>query len=332
MIIHYLQLPSLVFHTGKVLFCMFTLSCWFYVDATRLGGGANNGDPSWANSYQQSLWKHHPRWWQTHCLPPCWSQVCGSELQTHTSTHTYTITEWPLCAGCVCSRFVVPPHPVCLERGVTYTVRFEFRRYQDANSILNGAANAILLVDSVRSILFSQSSNISPWFMTNFQVFLHTNITLSPLVLLQIALMPRHSSMEIFNTGDPASNSRKQTYERYRCYEGAKSVTRPLMSDTCAKLITSMSAIINDGALRECKQVLLKCFCLVWMTCTMLTMHWATWPLEKKKTASLFPSVKFIILHYIFDMWNLLLNSLYRFYFLHIVHSIIYLFSNAFLL
>uniref|UniRef100_A0A4W6G1Q8 Laminin, beta 2 (laminin S) n=1 Tax=Lates calcarifer TaxID=8187 RepID=A0A4W6G1Q8_LATCA len=64
-----------------------------------------------------------------------------------------------------------------------------------------------------------------------------------------IAFMPRHSSMEMFNSGDPASNVRRQTYERYRCHEGAKSVTRPLMSDTCAKLITSMSAIINDGAL-----------------------------------------------------------------------------------
>lgn len=60
--------------------------------------------------------------------------------------------------------------------------------------------------------------------------------------------------MEMFNAGDLASNNRKQTYERYRCHEGAKSVTRPLMSDTCAKLITSMSAIINDGALRKCKK------------------------------------------------------------------------------
>lgn len=75
--------------------------------------------------------------------------------------------------------------------------------------------------------------------------------TPSSLSSFQIALMPRHSSMEMFNAGDPASNIRKQTFERYRCQEGAKSVTRPLMSDTCAKLITSMSAIINDGALRE---------------------------------------------------------------------------------
>ncbi|XP_039459916.1 laminin subunit beta-2 isoform X1 [Oreochromis aureus] len=110
------------------------------------------------------------------------------------------------------ARFVVPPQPVCLERDVTYTLHFDFRRYQDANSILNGAANAVLLVDS-------------------------------------IVLMPRHSTMEMFNAGDPASNTRRQTYERYRCHDGAKSVTRPLMSDTCAKLISSMSAIINDGAL-----------------------------------------------------------------------------------
>lgn len=67
----------------------------------------------------------------------------------------------------------------------------------------------------------------------------------------QIALMPRHTSMEMFNAGDTASSSRKQAYERYRCREGAKSVTRPMMTDTCAKLILSMSAIINDGALGE---------------------------------------------------------------------------------
>lgn len=71
--------------------------------------------------------------------------------------------------------------------------------------------------------------------------------------------MPRHSAMEMFNAGDPASNIRRQTYERYQCHDGAKSVTRPLMSDTCAKLISSMSAIINDGALRELQ---IKLICL----------------------------------------------------------------------
>uniref|UniRef100_A0A3Q3K397 Laminin, beta 2 (laminin S) n=1 Tax=Monopterus albus TaxID=43700 RepID=A0A3Q3K397_MONAL len=106
------------------------------------------------------------------------------------------------------ARFAVPHQPVCLEKGVTYTLHLYFS---------------------------FQGTCWSPF--------------LIPVLLLQIALMPRHSSMEMFSAGDQASNYRKQTYERYRCHEVAKSVTRPLMSDICAKLITSMSAIINDGAL-----------------------------------------------------------------------------------
>uniref|UniRef100_A0A8C8DH37 Laminin subunit beta-2 n=1 Tax=Oncorhynchus tshawytscha TaxID=74940 RepID=A0A8C8DH37_ONCTS len=67
--------------------------------------------------------------------------------------------------------------------------------------------------------------------------------------MLTISLIPRYSSLEMFIGGDPASIARKQSYERYRCHEGAKSVTRPQISNVCAKLITSMSAIINHGAL-----------------------------------------------------------------------------------
>lgn len=66
--------------------------------------------------------------------------------------------------------------------------------------------------------------------------------------------------MEMFTAGDSASDSRKQTYERYRCHDAAKGVTRPPMSDTCAKLIASMSAIINDGALREWGGILILIF------------------------------------------------------------------------
>uniref|UniRef100_A0A4W5Q348 Laminin, beta 2 (laminin S) n=1 Tax=Hucho hucho TaxID=62062 RepID=A0A4W5Q348_9TELE len=100
-----------------------------------------------------------------------------------------------------------------MERGVSYTLRFEFSRYLDGNSILIlGTTTANILVDS-------------------------------------ISLIPRYSSLEMFIGGDPASIARKQSYERYRCHEGAKSVTRPQISNVCAKLITSMSAIINHGAL-----------------------------------------------------------------------------------
>lgn len=57
---------------------------------------------------------------------------------------------------------MVLSHPLCLERGVAYTLRFEFTRYQDANSVLNGAANAVLLVDSVRTAHLCQSSDTDP--------------------------------------------------------------------------------------------------------------------------------------------------------------------------
>uniref|UniRef100_A0A4W6G170 Laminin, beta 2 (laminin S) n=1 Tax=Lates calcarifer TaxID=8187 RepID=A0A4W6G170_LATCA len=105
------------------------------------------------------------------------------------------------------ARFVVLSQPVCLERGEAYTIRFEFT-------------------------LFILHSHLPPLLFIN------------PVLNLQIAFMPRHSSMEMFNSGDPASNVRRQTYERYRCHEGAKSVTRPLMSDTCAKLITSIDLML----------------------------------------------------------------------------------------
>uniref|UniRef100_A0A8C1SX85 Laminin, beta 2 (laminin S) n=1 Tax=Cyprinus carpio TaxID=7962 RepID=A0A8C1SX85_CYPCA len=107
--------------------------------------------------------------------------------------------------------FVVLSQPVCLEKGVSYKLRVELIRYADRNSIIT-STNAFVLVDS-------------------------------------IALLPRYSSLEMFTAGDPASVARKQSYERYRCHETAKSVSRPQMSEVCAKLITSMSALINNGAL-----------------------------------------------------------------------------------
>ncbi|CAL8260666.1 unnamed protein product [Gadus morhua 'NCC'] len=110
------------------------------------------------------------------------------------------------------SRFVVVPRPICLERGVAYTLRLEFTRYGDANSVSGGGAETILLIDS-------------------------------------IALLPRPSSLEMFSGGDAGSEVRRQAMERYRCTEGPRGVSRPLLSDTCAKLTSSMSAVINDGAL-----------------------------------------------------------------------------------
>ncbi|XP_067854444.1 laminin subunit beta-2 isoform X2 [Heptranchias perlo] len=64
-----------------------------------------------------------------------------------------------------------------------------------------------------------------------------------------IVLVPRYSSMEMFIAGDSASIRRKETFERYRCHDNSITVIMPTMTDICAKLISSMSAIIHNGAL-----------------------------------------------------------------------------------
>uniref|UniRef100_UPI00398F4E43 laminin subunit beta-2 isoform X1 n=1 Tax=Pristiophorus japonicus TaxID=55135 RepID=UPI00398F4E43 len=64
-----------------------------------------------------------------------------------------------------------------------------------------------------------------------------------------IVLVPRYSSMEMFIAGDAASIRRKETFERYRCHGNSLTVIKPTMTEICAKLISSMSAIIHNGAL-----------------------------------------------------------------------------------
>ncbi|MGH0140402.1 UNVERIFIED_CONTAM: hypothetical protein FKN15_011079 [Acipenser sinensis] len=106
------------------------------------------------------------------------------------------------------SRYVVLPQPVCLERGVSYTIRMEFPRYTSRERV----PNANILIDSM-------------------------------------VLLPRYSSLEMFIGGDPVSMNRKESYERYRCHDNNKGVIRPQPTDICAKLISSMSATVHNGAL-----------------------------------------------------------------------------------
>lgn len=136
---------------------------------------------------------------------------------------------------------MVLPRSVCLEKGVRYTLRLEFTSYADKN-IIPGVSNAYILIDSVskdRLIVLIWNKDRKP------------STILYWVFLIQVALLPRYNSLDMFVDGDPASILRKQMYERYHCHESAKSVSRPAMSEMCAKLILSMSAIINNGALRE---------------------------------------------------------------------------------
>uniref|UniRef100_A0A803TJZ0 Laminin subunit beta 2 n=1 Tax=Anolis carolinensis TaxID=28377 RepID=A0A803TJZ0_ANOCA len=106
------------------------------------------------------------------------------------------------------SRYVVLAQPVCLEQGVSYTIRVEFTRY-GGHEPLQGAS---ILLDS-------------------------------------LVLMPRYSSLEMFIAGDPASIARKEIFERYRCVQQARPVIKAPTPEPCAHLLTSMSAVIHQGAL-----------------------------------------------------------------------------------
>ncbi|XP_063797170.1 laminin subunit beta-2-like isoform X2 [Pseudophryne corroboree] len=106
------------------------------------------------------------------------------------------------------SRHVILAQPICLERGVSYTVRLEFARYSSRERV----PGANILIDS-------------------------------------LVLVPRYSSLEMFIAGDPASIHRKDAFERYRCHSNSGDVVKPQANEVCSKLITSMSAILHDGAL-----------------------------------------------------------------------------------
>ncbi|XP_007438435.1 laminin subunit beta-2-like, partial [Python bivittatus] len=68
-------------------------------------------------------------------------------------------------------------------------------------------------------------------------------------LLDSLVLVPRYSSLEMFIAGDAASNARKETFEHYRCAQQARPVIKVPTPESCASLLTSMSAIIHQGAL-----------------------------------------------------------------------------------
>ncbi|XP_051874089.1 LOW QUALITY PROTEIN: laminin subunit beta-2 [Pristis pectinata] len=64
-----------------------------------------------------------------------------------------------------------------------------------------------------------------------------------------IVLVPRYSSLEMFIAGDTASIRRKETFERYRCHDNGISAVTPMVTEICAQLIGSLSAVVHNGAL-----------------------------------------------------------------------------------
>ncbi|XP_018431604.1 PREDICTED: laminin subunit beta-2 [Nanorana parkeri] len=109
------------------------------------------------------------------------------------------------------SRHVALAQPICLERGVSYTIRLDFTKY----NLREKVPGANILIDS-------------------------------------LVLVPRYSSLEMFIAGDPASIQRKEAFERFRCHSSNINVLKSSTNEVCTKFITSMSAVIHDGAL-ACK-------------------------------------------------------------------------------
>lgn len=68
----------------------------------------------------------------------------------------------------------------------------------------------------------------------------------------QLVLLPRYSSLEMFIAGDPSSMERRETFERYRCAQPFHTAGPSPVAEPCARLLHSLSAILHDGALREC--------------------------------------------------------------------------------
>uniref|UniRef100_A0A4W3H3K6 Laminin, beta 1a n=1 Tax=Callorhinchus milii TaxID=7868 RepID=A0A4W3H3K6_CALMI len=109
------------------------------------------------------------------------------------------------------SRYVVLPQAVCFEKGLNYTIRLELPQYSANDEI----ETPYTLIDS-------------------------------------LVLMPHCKSLQIFSAGetsDGLTNRIWETFQRYRCLENSRSITKAHMTDVCRNIISSISSIIHDGAL-----------------------------------------------------------------------------------
>uniref|UniRef100_A0A8C4QXA4 Laminin, beta 2 (laminin S) n=1 Tax=Eptatretus burgeri TaxID=7764 RepID=A0A8C4QXA4_EPTBU len=72
----------------------------------------------------------------------------------------------------------------------------------------------------------------------------------SPHILVDsLVLLPVHTSLTMFSGSEHEGKLRRDAFERYLCRESGRGAIRQPLTDVCAQLICSMSAVLHNGAL-----------------------------------------------------------------------------------
>uniref|UniRef100_A0A8C0FRK5 Uncharacterized protein n=1 Tax=Bubo bubo TaxID=30461 RepID=A0A8C0FRK5_BUBBB len=172
------------------------------------------------------------------------------------------------------ARYVVLPQPICLERGVSYTLRLELdcatARQDPTASVLIDSLVLLPRYSSLEMFIAGDPSSMErretferyrctqPFHTAGpssvaepCSSLLHNGWDIPLTCPPQLVLLPRYSSLEMFIAGDPSSMERRETFERYRCTQPFHTAGPSSVAEPCSSLLHSLSAILHDGALRE---------------------------------------------------------------------------------
>ncbi|XP_078470535.1 laminin subunit beta-2-like isoform X1 [Lampetra planeri] len=77
----------------------------------------------------------------------------------------------------------------------------------------------------------------------------HEHTESAHVLIDSLVLLPLYTSLEMFSGDDRESTRRRDNFERYLCQESGKAVMKQPVTEVCAGLICSLSALLHDGAL-----------------------------------------------------------------------------------
>ncbi|XP_075930347.1 laminin subunit beta-2-like isoform X3 [Petromyzon marinus] len=77
----------------------------------------------------------------------------------------------------------------------------------------------------------------------------HEHAESAHVLIDSLVLLPLYTSLEMFSGDDRESTRRRENFDRYLCQESGKAVMKQPVTEVCAGLICSLSALLHDGAL-----------------------------------------------------------------------------------